>query len=342
MKIGILTHPQHINYGGILQCYALSTFLSKLGHSALVIRREKDMLEWRWLASQFVNASRIRRLLHRNTIDKKAKIEPFSVKHLYRSKVIHSQRKMRDSCKDYGLDAVIVGSDQVWRADYAMQFGYNYFLDFAPQGVKKVSYAASFGLSTWEYSPDQSVRIKALLSEFAGVSVRENDAVTLCKEHIGIEVLQMPDPTLLLSDSDYDKLASPRLVKDKYVFVYWLGEERKIEPKIAEYESQQYKVIYVGLREQRVLPSVEDWLSYIKYADIVLTDSFHGCVFSIIYKRDTQVFTNESGGNGRLASLLTQFGVSDNIVSRDTFQKSSGVLQTLQQQAKGFLINSLK
>ena len=98
----------------------------------------------------------------------------------------------------------------------------------------------------------------------------------------------------------------------------------------------------MGLREQRVLPSVEDWLSYIKYADVVLTDSFHGCVFSIIYKRDTQVFTNESGGNGRLASLLTQFGVSDNIVSRDTFQKSSGVLLTLQQQAKGFLINSLK
>ena len=342
MKIGILTHPQHFNYGGILQCFALSTFLEQMGHEVVVINRRPNSCKVKEICVSFLRRCHVLCYYNKNAVERGAKMRSFIEKKLVRTKEIKSNRAINSVCKNYGIQAVVVGSDQVWRADFAMRFGYNYFLDFVPHNVKKISYAASFGLSTWNYTQDQTEKIKELLAGFRGVSVREKDAVTLCKEHLGLEVMQMPDPTLLLSESDYGKLASPRLVEDKYVFVYWLGEKSRIEAKIKEYESQQYKVVYVGLREQRELPSIADWLSYIKYADVVLTDSFHGCVFSIMFKKRLQVFANDSGGNGRVSSLFRIFGVEGYYFNPSECTQTSQVLITLRQEAKKFINNSLR
>lgn len=342
MRIGILTHPQAINYGGILQCYALFTTLGKLGHDVIVIRRGANTSKWRRIASWFIYRLGLRKLIRPNVIDKSINIRTFSNTYLVRTKQILSQKEMSHVCQKYKLEAVVVGSDQVWRADYALAYGYNYFLDFVPNGIKRFSYAASFGLSSWNYNPEQTQRIKELLSTYDRVSVREEEAVQLCKENLGMDVIQMPDPTLLLSSSYYDMVSSERLIAEKYVFVYWLGEKKVINEKIAQYEENGYKVIYLGLREQRILPSVEDWLSYIKYADIILTDSFHGCVFSMIYRKEFHVFSNDTGGNGRIESLFRQFGVEGSTVTEVNYEKISNIFNSLQVRASNYLTNILQ
>lgn len=311
MKIGILTHPLVNNYGGILQCYALSTYLKKLGHTPIVIRREcdKDFFLWRIIRS-VLKALHFPRYYHPNVCDRNKKIRPFIELYLKRTKPIPSQHGMKKICNEYNLDAVIVGSDQVWRSDYAMNFGYNYFLDFVPSNVVKLSYAASFGLNEWSYNIEQTKQIKKLLSTFSGVSVREENAVSLCKENLSITPEWLIDPTMLLLSEDYDAIVSPRKITEKYVFVYWLGDKTLVSKDMEYYRQMGYKIIDINLRDEHEQDSIEDWLSYIKYADFVITDSFHGCVFSILFKKQFVVRMNQSGGTSRLVSLFKMFGIS--------------------------------
>lgn len=310
MKIGILTHPQGSNYGGILQCYALSIYLKKLGHTPIVIRRESDKGFFLWTTIRTtLRALHFPRYYNPNSCDKTRLIRPFVEKYLTRTQPIRSQKQMRTVCDQYKLDAVIVGSDQVWRADYAMNFGYNYFLDFVPSNIKKLSYAASFGLSNWQYDLEQTNCIKHLLSSFSGVSVREENAVRLCEDNLGITPKWLLDPTMLLKAEDYENIISPRIIKDKYVFVYWLGNKSLVSKDIEKYKKQGYRIVDINLRDEREQESVEDWLSYINYADYIITDSFHGCVFSILFKKQFIIRMNESGGTSRLESLFKMLDI---------------------------------
>lgn len=309
MKIGILTHPQSTNYGGILQCYALCTYLRKLNHEPIVIQRVANKSFFLWsIVRNLLIVCHFPRYYRPETVDRMVNIRPFIQKHLARTEPVNSQNKMKKVCQKYGLDAVIVGSDQVWRHDYAMKYGFNYFLDFVPDDVVKASYAASFGLSDWQYTHGETEIIKQLLDRFKGISVREEDAVSLIKDNTGKNALQLIDPTMLLKQEDYDNITSHRLVKEKYVFVYWLGDKNLIASAIERYKTEGYTIVNINLRDICEQISVEDWLSYIKYADYVITDSFHGCVFSIIFERQFIAFGNKSGGNSRIMSLCKMFG----------------------------------
>ena len=311
MRIGILTHPQRANYGGILQCYALLTYLQKLGHTPIVIRREadKDFFLWRVMRN-ILKDLHFPRYYHPNACDRTRNIRPFIEKYLNRTKPICSSQKMKQVCREYNLDAVIVGSDQVWRSDFAMNYGYNYFLDFVPDNVIKLSYAASFGLNDWTYNPSQTQRIRKLLSRFRGVSVRDEEAVSLCKDNLNIIPQWLLDPTMLLTIEEYDAIISPRKIKGKYIFVYWLGDRSLVEKDMEDYRQKGYKIFDINLRDERELDSVEDWLSYIKYADCIITDSFHGCVFSILFEKHFVVRMNQSGGTSRLKSLFKMLDIN--------------------------------
>lgn len=340
MKIGILTHPQGSNYGGILQCYALCTYLKKLGHEPIVIQRVADKSFFLWsIVRNILKTLHFPRYYHPDEIDRMANIRPFIQKHLARTEPVNSQNKMKKVCKKYGLDAVIVGSDQVWRHDYAMKYDFNYFLDFVPDDVVKASYAASFGLSDWQYTHRETEIIKQLLDRFKGISVREEDAVSLIKDNTGKNALQLIDPTMLLKQEDYDNITNHRLVKEKYVFVYWLGDKNLIASAIERYKTEGYTIVNINLRDICEQISVEDWLSYIKYADYVITDSFHGCVFSIIFERQFIAFGNKSGGNSRIKSLCKMFGFES-----ETFKQYLNVnskLEILRQNANNYINNTL-
>lgn len=285
-----------------------------MGHEPIVIQRVADKSFFLWdIIRSILKALHFPRYYQPNQVDRMVNIRPFIQKYLVRTEPIDSQRKMRTVCKRYGLKAVIVGSDQVWRTDYAMNYGYNYFLDFVPSNVKKLSYAASFGLSTWDYTPEQTEKIRELLKDFNGISVRESEGASLIKQHLQMDAVQLIDPTMLLTSEDYSKVSSDRLVEEKYIFVYWLGDKKGIAEEVKKYREQGYTVVENYLRDNIEQISVEDWLSYIKYADIVLTDSFHGCVFSVLYGRKFKCYENASGGNGRIPSLLKKLHIEDTL-----------------------------
>ena len=306
MKLAILTHPLGANYGGILQAFALSSYLKGQGHDVTVLNRQSNLpLVKRILKSVLV-------ALHhpRYNNPRYKHLVSFVKKYLNYSKPLSTDGQMSGFVKGKSMDAVIVGSDQVWRTGFAMGYGYNYFLDFVPAGVRKLSYAASFGLSQWEYNNEQTLRIKQLVSDFKAISVREDEGVQLCKDNIGVTADHVLDPTMLLNASDYEPVTSERKVKDDYVFVYWLGSAEEKQKAIEAASIECKRIVEISLRGSEPLMSIEDWLSYIKYSDHVVTDSFHGCVFSILFGKQFTICANNSGGNGRLRSLFSMLGIN--------------------------------
>lgn len=344
MKIGILTHPLHSNYGGILQCYALNTYLRKLGHDTVVIRRvHNKQFFLKRLLKYILRIIGVSQFLHKQSDNKSINLSKFINSYIDYTTSVDSVHKMKCICRQYSLDAVIVGSDQVWREDFAMNYGYNYFLDFVPKNVIKLSYAASFGLSEWHYNSSQTANIKKLLSEFRGVSVRELDGVTLCKDYLKLTPSLLIDPTLLLDKVDYEKISSNRLVEEKYVFVYWLGDKSRIADTILKYQEDGYNIVEIQLRSNSILPSIGDWLSYIQFADFVITDSFHGCVFSLIFNKNFCIHSNDSGGNGRLTTLLTILNISDrDALIQPDYSMVNIILHDLRSQSYQFLNSTLK
>lgn len=306
MKIAILTHPLISNYGGILQAYALSTYLKRQGHDVVVLNRQSNLPLLLRLIKSILVALRHPRYYN----PKYRHIAKFIKDNICYSAPLSTSGQMSSFIKKNQIDAVIVGSDQVWRHSFAMGYDYNYFLDFVPYEIKKLSYAASFGLSTWSYTQEQTSIIRQLIKRFSAISVREDEGAILCNNYLHTQATHVLDPTLLLNAEDYDNITSPRIVKNNYIFVYWLGSEADKEIVLSKISDKQHTIIDISLRGNRTLVPVEDWLSYIKYADYVVTDSFHGCVFSIIFQKQFSLSSNDSGGNGRLKSLFRMLNVN--------------------------------
>lgn len=297
MKIGILTHPLGANYGGILQAYALSVVLKDLGHSVTILRRDHDMPIYKRFIKQLLIAIKHPRYNSHKYIE----LRQFVDKNINESPIMYSSKQLGRYLEKENFGAVVVGSDQVWRADFALGFGYNYFLDFVPSHIKKFSYAASFGLSSWNYDLNQTQYIKSLIERFSKVSVREYCGQKLCKDHLDYNAQVVLDPTMLLESSRYSQIASPRKMEKNYVYVYWLGNEQEKQQILNMYKGKN--IIDISLRQNESLASIEDWLSYIKYADRIITDSFHGCVFSVLFNRQFVMYVNKLGGFGRIESL---------------------------------------
>lgn len=340
-KVAILTHPPLRNYGGILQAFALQEALAKLGFDVCVLDRRPDLAAWKHPLVALFRAMGLKRF----PSDRKQTrlVRGFVRRNMRKSPAFFSHSSLVSFCRRRGFGAVVVGSDQVWRADYAEKFGDEYFLGFLPAGVRKVAYAASFGLDSWDYDDSWTSRIKSWLSSFSGISVREESGVALCREHLGISPEWIIDPTML-DTSVYERVTSSRLVPEKYAFVYWLGDSSRIEPEIERLKAQGYRIVRQDLRSDATLMPVEDWLSYIRYADCVLTDSFHGCVFSILFHRPFMVLENKSGGNSRLTSLFRQLGIPGDVFGSPAspdYAAVDGRLDSLRHSALGFLRSSL-
>lgn len=332
MKIGILTHPLVSNYGGVLQSYALSTYLRNQGHDVIVLNRQPNlMFLFRMIKSilMFLKHPRYNNPKYRN-------ISRFIKSNINYSKPLWSTKDMNSFVRRKCLSTIIVGSDQVWRADFAMNYDYNYFLDFVPDNVKKLSYAASFGLSDWRYTNEQTQKLKELVQRFQAVSVREEEGVSMCKKHLSINVKHVLDPTLLLTAEDYKNIISERIIPEEYIFVYWLGTEEKKLNAISKIKNSNKRIIDISLRGEETLIQIEDWLSYIKYADTVITDSFHGCVFSILFHKKICLCKNDSGGNGRLESLIKTLSIDISNNQLD-YDKIESVLQIERKKSYKFI-----
>ena len=222
---------------------------------------------------------------------------------------------------------LIVGSDQIWRPKYFYSRIEDAYLDFAKEWkIKRITYAASFGTEEWEYTEEQTNNCATLLKKFNAVSVRESSAVKLCYDNFGVKAEHVLDPTMLLSKEDYIKLFKDynAAQSDGNLFCYILddGEEKKsIIDCVAK--EKGLKAFYVNSRyedldaslEERIQQPVEKWLRAFYDAEFIITDSFHACVFSIIFNKPFIVYGNKERGLARFNSLLSIFGLEERIVS---------------------------
>lgn len=358
MRIGIVTQPLEMNYGGIVQNWALQQALKRLGHEPLTIdayqRYSTPHYVFNWLRAWLKrlcgkHCSIPRRYCGavRNEL-----MGQFIERHIAKTRVMWEYK--RSVVTSHQLDALVVGSDQVWRALYNADHLEDMYLRFA-EGLplKRVAYAASFGVDEWEYSPEQTVACARLAQQMDAISVREASGVSLCREHLGVKAQCVLDPTMLLDAEGYKDIIDDRWdAEEPYLAVYCLDITPAKEAFFNQLAgSRGLKVRYFSVGWKATL-TVEQWLSMLRHATVVVTDSFHGTVFSILFGRLFYTLCNPERGNTRIAGLLDELGLSDRLVSdvhpvepansTIDWDHVYGRIQVRRQQSMAFLEKSLK
>ena len=339
MKIGILTLPLHTNYGGILQAYALQTVLERMGHEVYVIQVKRKEIQLLPLWKRYLCYAKRAILKY---IFGKEDVIVFYESHertilpilrqntnKFIAQYIHSYHI--NSFNEIGnkniFDAYVVGSDQIWRPSFPHFEIEDSFLRFDKRpNTIRLSYAASFGVDTWEFTSEQTENCRELAQQFNIISVREDSAVHLCKKYLGVDANLVLDPTMLLEVKDYIKLAENSKVPNcsENLMVYILNIDNKkneIVNKIAE-DKGLIPILFTNSvenpnlpLEERIHPKVESWLRGFVDTEYVVTDSFHGCVFSIIFHKPFIVFENTGRGMARIKSILDMFNLNCRLVS---------------------------
>lgn len=334
MKVGILTLPLWHNYGGILQAYALRLAVEELGHEAIFIDVKRDPLSKRKKAinqtKRWVKAKilyKLNRPYYPN--EKEVKRISANTRAFVENNITPSSRHIKLSAVPKfakRLDAIVVGSDQVWRPEYCPDLKL-YFLGFANKRLKKISYAASLGTDDWRFNAKETSRFGKLIKKFDAVSVREESAIELIKNHMDVTARQLCDPTMLFDAKDYLKAAdisADAKSGGRGIFCYVLDPK---EPRMqgldnigAQLNSEPFYIMpkvfdkaYTKSYDEYVFPAVEDWIKALQESDFIITDSFHGCVFSIIFNKPFIAIANTVRGRTRFESLFKLFGLDDRL-----------------------------
>lgn len=324
MKIGIITFHHALNCGAVLQAWALQTYLQKQGYDAEIVNYGKIG----WPGKYYLKLDSLRHIAgtlynnaHRFFIS--FAIEDYR-RNLY-CRFMRDAMHLGPSVSKRQLDSLgythfICGSDQVWHP--AINEGDDtYFLANAPEGVKRLSYAPSFGVD--EFEPELERKMAVWLARFDAISVREPQGAEIVKRLCGRDATVVCDPTLLLERADYEAIErEPRYgLPEKYIAVYticghpWaeeyalqLSKERNI-PVVHLVGGQfaRWYCPHANIRRVTALGPSE-WLWFIHNADHVVTNSFHGTVFSLVFRKPFTVALNHSPSDARMLSLLEGVG----------------------------------
>ena len=379
MKIGILTQPLKNNYGGLLQAYALQKVLKDMGHEVWIINRTlKERSFVRQYASlgkriilKYVLKKSTQPIFIFNPTKEEEKIvatytNQFVLKHFpYITKEIVRNKDMIN-LNGKGFDAYMVGSDQVWRPGYSPCIT-NYFLDFVEteKKIKRIAYAASFGVSNWEFTEEQARDCSQLAKYFDAVSVREDSGIDLCRKYLGVDAVHVLDPTMLLNTKDYFHLLENEGKSTGNMMIYILDktdEKQQMINDISEklnllpFSVMPNKMLTKETRaeiEECIYPPVTKWLRGFIDAEFVITDSFHGCVFSILFNKPFIAIGNPKRGMSRFNSLLKLFELEDRLVNATetnynnlfvegiNWTKVNAILMTKRKEANLFLTKYL-
>lgn len=363
MKIGILTFHCAHNYGAVLQCYALQEYLKEVGHDVEVIDYRPHYL------LEPYNIFKKTRVISKNPI-RMAKNIVWEIILLYyrykrhssfnsfiKNKLKLSQRVEKDKIPET-YEAYIIGSDQVWNTSITQGFDKIHFAYFPfPKKEKKyLSYAASMG-ETY-LSPEKEEYMKIALNNFDYLSVRENDMVDLLQPLVKSPITQVLDPTLLINASIWEKLIHNPNIKNKYVLVYQVRVNEQTL-KIAQQIANQIggivieAVAYINRncrKNNYQTASPQDFLSLIKHAACVVTTSFHGTAFSVIFNRPFYTIYLNDGRDSRSCSLLEAVELKNRIITLHevptfepiNFEQANNKLEDLRKQSRAFLNSSLQ
>lgn len=335
-KIAILTQPLGQNYGGIIQNFALQKVISNQGHLPITINRHKNKVYsfarvflydlkmvffnmFKNDGKNYLTSKKRKELIKNNT--------KFIRNFLTLTTKIDSDDKLIQHFKKNKYDVIIVGSDQTWRPKYSPNI-FNYYLDFLGENSNKskcIAYASSFGTDDWEYTSEETQRVEILAKQFDAISVREESGINLCNTYLKVDAELVLDPTLLLNAEDYSQflnLTENNTSKNKlYTYVLDNSEEKSgflnKSSKLLDLElSNVWTETNVSENKFKnlITPPLENWLAGFKNAEFVITDSFHGTVFSILFKKPFISFVNKERGASRFESLLGKLGLENRLI----------------------------
>ena len=314
MKVLILTQPLLNNYGCLLQNYALQHVVRCLGAEVVTYDLILPARLWNYFLSClktmvlfFIPGKRRSFTKYVKPARRKLHSSEFVLANINTTKPYYCYSK-KIICQN-DINAVIVGSDQVWRPRYNFQIE-NMFLDFCKKtrNIKRIAYAASFGVDNWEYTPKQTRMCSKLAKMFDAISVREESGVKLCKEHLGVGATWVLDPTLLLTKEDYLPICKDVPINnEKYLAVYVLDENEMVTATYEKEAISRGLVVKKFHADSKSTLTVPEWLAMFRDASYVVTDSFHGTVFSIIFGKEFKCIYNESRGSARFESLLNLY-----------------------------------
>lgn len=326
MKIATLTYQRHDNIGAMLQCYALQNTITKHGYDNEIIDYICDAAD-RTFGYQSFKVKGIKKYITSciGVISRLPKKHAFKK---FRCQKLKMTKKVDKECiavLGNAYDGYIVGSDNVWNSQLT-GLDENYFLGFVSDDRKKASYAASLGMSAVPQT-EQAI-FKKYLKTFSIITLREYAAATSIKAITGKDVSDTCDPTFFLSCEDWDKLALEPKINKKYILVYQMSPSYlfvKFAQQVAKIKG--LSIVYVpfpyGICKCSMKPHIGpcEWLGYIKHAEYIITDSFHGCIFSLIYERNLIIKISQLGD--RIKNLAEKLGIRERIV--DTAEEAAAL-----------------
>lgn len=334
MKVGIITFwTTKDNYGQILQCFALQQYLRNIGQSPFLIRYKdtprsgasfkwSKVLKYMLRLPMYVSWFFSEKQKQYNALQYQKKVanidrhfDEFLKENVDYTEQIYTENTIRNTPPL--ADAYICGSDQIWGGDWA------YYLDFAPDEKPKIAYAPSLGGLT-SFSPAYEDKMSELLKRFAFIGMREQTGVEVCHRLGYKDAVKVVDPTLLLTRMDYDKVrkSTKKTGQKPYLFAYILGNPMDCEMKdvyaYAKKHGLEVKYATSGKADdyEHIYPQVGEWIDFIANAEIVVTNSFHGTVFSLIYNKPFVTILLNNGFermNTRVLELLECSGLKNHI-----------------------------
>lgn len=362
MRIGILTFHCAHNYGAVLQCYATQEFLRSKGYEVEIINyRPKYLLEP-------YKIFKIKRILSKNPIRMlKGLIKEFILfpirfkrfcgfENFINNKLILSKVVTKESIPS-NYDVYIVGSDQVWNPKITRGFDLVYFADFPFQKGEKryISYAASMEAKALD--DDQTTFLNKNLSNFDSLSVREDVLQQLLKPLTSKPIFQVLDPVLMVPSEIWDNIPSGKKDIDKYVVVYQVRnhpDTMRIAHHIAAQIGVKVKVLVawsqIKIHETDQEATPEEFVNYIRNASCVVTTSFHGSAFSIIFNRPFYTIRLNDGADTRSSSLLKSIGLENRMIeancspvfSQIDYSSVNKKLNSLRVKSQNYLLSSLQ
>lgn len=329
-NVGIITFwDSKDNYGQLLQNFALIKFLESLGFHAKLIRVENCVKKGAFyymkkLLFFLVSPQKLYKKILSEKIKHTTKIE--NQKH---SRGFETFREKNIPATDYihmsnlflsppPYDVFITGSDQVWFSLFPL-----YYLQFAPPESKKIAYAASMG--GFKPAGKKMQTLRKLVKDFDYVSLREKQAYNYFIQNKICAADYVPDPTLLLSKEDYKSLYEEQKFEKPYIFLYLLGNKLQFDvSQIYQYaQKKRLDVVYVASQGRsdsytKQYPTIEEWLNLIEHAEMIVTNSFHGTCFSMIYRKKFMALLLNgvfAKMNDRITDMLEKYGLSNRIFS---------------------------
>ena len=331
MKIAIMTTWGYKNnYGSVLQSYALQKYLRDEGHGAYLIRYHPAIKETNIFRRLMKMANPVKEILlklHSVRADRWRGFDEFRETYINHSvRAYYSYDELKDDPPE--ADLYIVGSDQVWNVFFFTEDKTRaFFLDFGDEKTRKIAWAASFGRGHLNDAMIQNV--SSLMKCFEYISVREKSGVDICKK-CGIENADwVIDPTLLLDADVYRSLyknidVSANRPKGAYCFLYLLDDSNHVsEEEIYKWAAKNgLSVVYMTgnsrYNRKNIYATIFEWLYLLENSELVITDSYHSMIFSVIFQKDFFIIPRTiEVQNDRFMSFFEMFDIEQRFINGD-------------------------